>query len=287
MAHPAMVLRRSRRRRELEDEALALLSEGLSCEIAREGHGFALCVDPEVAEEADRLLDLYEAENRARPGSRVEPLRHIRLAVAVCLSWVVFFAVTGPRDFDRVWFEQGSADAERIVAGELWRTVTAMTLHADWPHVLGNAVAGSLFFAALFQPLGPGVGGAAVLAAGALGNVANAWLRGSAHVSVGASTAVFAALGLLSALAMWGRLRGGLRGRHAYAPLAAGLALLAMLGVGARSDLGAHLFGFVAGAALGLPAGALARRPPGRPVQLVAGGAALALLGGAWLRALA
>src|SRR2546422_5158304 len=28
-----------------------------------------------------------------------------------------------------------------IVAGEWWRTVTALTLHADVPHLLGNAVA--------------------------------------------------------------------------------------------------------------------------------------------------
>src|SRR6266516_3928722 len=47
-------------------------------------------------------------------------------------------------------------DAE--VAGEWWRTVTALTLHADAPHVLGNAGASVVLVGAVSHQLGPGVG---------------------------------------------------------------------------------------------------------------------------------
>ena len=70
-------------------------------------------------------------------------------------------------------------------------------------------------------------------------------------VSIGASTAVFGALG---ALAVLPQLR-----RRAWVPLGAGMALLAFLGTSGRSDLAGHLCGFAAGVALG--AGA-SRLPP-------------------------
>jgi hypothetical protein len=59
-------------------------------------------------------------------------------------------------------------------------------------------------------------------------------------------------------------------------PLAAGLALLAMLGTGRDADVTAHLFGFAAGLPLGMLAVPLAAHRPGRIVQL-----ALALAAGA------
>ena len=43
------------------------------------------------------------------------------------------------------WFEGGSADSTRILAGELWRSVTALCLHADVGHVASNALFGALF----------------------------------------------------------------------------------------------------------------------------------------------
>lgn len=52
-----------------------------------------------------------------------------------------FFAVTGTRANRSAWFERGSAETGRIVAGEWRRTITALTLHADVPHVVGNAAA--------------------------------------------------------------------------------------------------------------------------------------------------
>jgi len=61
------------------------------------------------------------------------------VGVAAGLAVACFAAVTlGPA---ASWVERGSADAGRIVRGEWWRAVTALTLHADVAHTLGNAVA--------------------------------------------------------------------------------------------------------------------------------------------------
>jgi hypothetical protein len=70
------------------------------------------------------------------------------------------------------------------------------------------------------------------------------------------------------------------RGR--VAPLIAGLGLLAYTGTaGENTDLGAHLFGFIAGFALGLLA-ARFKIAGTASVQLTAGFAAWALVAGAW-----
>jgi hypothetical protein len=61
---------------------------------------------------------------------------------------------------------------------------------------------------------------------------------------IGTSTAVFGALGTLSALQV--------PRRRAWLTLGVGVALLGFLGTGSRADLLAHLFGFAAGVAEGL-----------------------------------
>src|SRR2546428_375850 len=80
------------------------------------------------------------------------------VGVYVALLLIGLFAITGSRAGRSEWFQHGEADATRMMAGEWWRAVTALTLHADAPHLLGNAVAGALLVTAVCQQLGPGVG---------------------------------------------------------------------------------------------------------------------------------
>jgi rhomboid protease GluP len=100
------------------------------------------------------------------------------------------------------------------------------------------------------------------------------------HAAIGASTAVFAALGILSGHA-WSarpvRWRGGIR---RWAPIGAGLMLLAFLGFGGeRTDVGAHVLGFAIGAASGFLLGRAGRRlPQGALAQGVFGAIACGLL---------
>lgn len=199
---------------------------------------------------------------------------------------VVAYALTGPRSQQGAAFRAGAADAARILDGESWRTMTALTLHADAAHLVGNAAAGALLGTAVCRALGAGVGAALIVASGVAGNALNAWVRGGPHVSVGASTAVMGAIGVLSGLAFVRARRARRRRMRAWLPLAAGLGLLAMLGADPRSDLGAHAFGFVCGIAFGAMVGRWMPAVPGRPVQWPLALALLALTLAAWWRAL-
>lgn len=147
----------------------------------------------------------------------------------------------------REWMELGRADADKIIRqNELWRTVTSLTLHSDPAHVLGNVIIGAPFIISTCALLGTGLGWLCVILGGALGNYINAWVVAPPHLSIGFSTSVFAAVGIMSINSIrHSRLKAG----NAFV---LGLALLALLGVGGKNtDLGAHLFGLSAGFFLG------------------------------------
>ncbi len=277
--------------RKLADEwALVLIAEGLSPSVRRSSEGYVLGVPAEEAERGVAILSSYERENPVEPheGDEAAGYAHVVTALAVAGALIGFFFVTGAGDSMVHWFQRGSADVERILHGEVWRTVTALTLHADIGHVLANAIAGAVFLAAVCRGLGPGLGCAVVLLAGAGGNYVNALFHGSFHVSVGASTSVFGAVGVLGGLGVVRRRRKGVRGRLAWMPIIAGLALLAMLGMGgARVDLWAHLFGFLVGGVMGVLVAFAVPRPPGLRVQWVLGGATLAVVLYCWTLAFA
>lgn len=284
-------------RRELADEwALVLMSQGLHPRVRHDAGTWVLAVPLEEAAPAAATLASYLHENPAplaREGEQDEEPwvaaegDGIRTALLVSGSLLAFFLVTGPRAAEVAWFAQGSADAARLLGGEWWRSVTALTLHADLVHVLSNAILGALLLSSLCRTLGGGLACELVLISGALGNALNAVLQPAHHVSIGASTAVFGALGILAALAVARRRRIGERGRRVWIPIGAGLGLLAMLGTGGeRVDLWAHLLGFGAGAGVGLATTAL--RLPARAVHLQSqlGLLALVTVVGCWLLAL-
>ena len=106
--------------------------------------------------------------------------------------------------------------------------------------------------------LGNGLAWFSIVAAGAVGNGVSALVQPAPHSAVGASTAVFAALGLTAAY-VWRR-RGELHVRWPlrWAPIIVALILLAWTGSGnARTDVVAHLTGFLSGIALGAYFGSL------------------------------
>jgi rhomboid protease GluP len=255
--------------------------------------GMALMVDDAFVAHATAALSAHDRE--MEDGTRepaVPDQGPTTLGAAMATALIAFFFVTGPRAGAGAgggpWFGPGSAVAEQIVHGAWWRAVTALTLHADLAHVLGNAVALIIFVSALGRWLGRGVALALVLVAGALGNLITAYLYGSHHDSVGASTAAFAALGILGGLQLVRRYRFKAqldRRRRALTVVAACLGLFAMLGVGERTDVVAHLAGLAVGLLLGVATGRWLRRPPGAPGQwLLAAASALAVVG-CWLLA--
>jgi membrane associated rhomboid family serine protease len=184
------------------------------------------------------------------------------------------------------WLSIGNLDAG--AAGEWWRAVTALTLHLDQEHLLGNLLFGVVAGIAAGRLLGPGVAWASILGAAALANYAEILIAPVTHHAVGASTAVFAALGLLAGMAWRQRLT--LRERLWYrgAPLIAGICLLTLLGAGsAHVDVLGHALGFTFGLGVGWMYGQRGvPRYRGRRLQFIAGGGAILLIGTAWLLAL-
>jgi membrane associated rhomboid family serine protease len=108
------------------------------------------------------------------------------------------------------------------------------------------------------------------------------------HRSVGASTAVFTALGLMSAYTWHERLRLPQRWVQRWGPLVAGVILLGWLGTaGKETDIMAHILGFAIGVFLGaLAALPLIRRRLHDLPQWPAGLAAIAIMAAAWSLAL-
>jgi len=278
-------------RRTAEEWVLVLVAEGIEAGLAAAQGGVAVTANLGDVTRGRRLLDAWEREALAARAEAETPQPPewgpTSLGVVLGAGLVLFFLYTGARDPDLVWFARGSAHSGLILRGEYWRTVTALTLHADLLHVGANAVACLLFATALARALGPGVAGALLVVAGAVANALTALVRGPGHDSLGASTAVFAAVGALASLGVARRRRGRRSWRRQdLAPLAAGLGLLAMLGTAPDADVFAHLFGLACGALLGAAMAGLLRRPPHALAQAVLGGVAAAAVVAAWLRAL-
>lgn len=283
---PPVALRTTRRRAQADEWALVLAAEGVDALVTGSPEGFVLAVPAAECERAERALASFARENVRPPPPPAPPAidpRAERHAFALACSLLVVFAVTGPGGGP--FGDRLEASAQAIRDGAVWRSITALLLHADAAHVLGNAIAGALFLGAVFRAFGFGVGSTLALASGGLGNLINALLRHPDHATIGASTAVFGALGIAAGHALVRR-RAALRGRPPWLPLGAAFALLAFLGTaGERVDLWAHAFGLVAGIVLG---GAAACVPlawlASRTLQWTAGAATLAAIAAAcWM----
>jgi membrane associated rhomboid family serine protease len=242
---------------------LVVLAMGLSYCLAATAEGFRLLVEPAHVEAMREQLAKYDRESVGWPPRAAVPkpvLAHLALGTPVIWALVVatvFWAQTAWPD----WLEnRGALEPQALfVAGEWWRPLTALFLHGDLFHLWSNLFPGALVFAVVCATFGRWRGWLLLGLASTAGNTAVAALSfPGPYRSLGASTAVFAGLGLLTGRAVrqaWRSVLAG-RWRAVFVPLGAGLTLLALHGAGGvRTDVGAHVAGFVAG----LLAGALTR----------------------------
>jgi membrane associated rhomboid family serine protease len=115
-----------------------------------------------------------------------------------------------------------------------------------------------------------------------------AWVHQTLHRSVGFSTAVFGAIGILGGLAFVDARRHVKPRRPAWTALAGTLALLGLLGMSEKGsvDVLAHVFGAGAGLGLGVFSAWLQARPKSSSAQWLAGTGALAAVFTSWWIAL-
>lgn len=275
--------------------ALVLDSRSIPCCIEPDGTGWLLLVPENLLESAIRELQLYEEANRNWPPLPPEARQLIEnilptISILILLATFHNLNLLGVSLPDRGIIdlkELGAAHAEQIRAGQWRQCVTALTLHGDLTHLLSNLTIGGIFIILLCRELGSGLAWSLLLVSGTFGNLINAWVQSPAHRSVGASTAVFGAVGILAAISMV-RHRYFLQ-RRWFIPVAAGLALLAILGTeGKNTDLGAHLFGFLSGVACGIITEFLVGRygRPGAVLNFLLAVLSGALVVGAWWAAI-
>ena len=279
---------RSLYRRECNERLLVLTAVGVEAVITAAEGTFLLQVAPQDAGYAIRHLLQYEAENQATPPPPPPPeYAHAWVGCAIyglVLVGVAWVLSNGLVRLDA--FDLGELDAARVQAGEWWRAWTALTLHLDAPHLAANLGAGTWFGYLAARQMGSGTSWLITVTGAALANLLEGLLAPPEHRAVGASTAVFSALGAMSAYSWREHFALPQRWARRWGPLIAGVVLLGWTGAGGEGtdvDVFAHLAGFAVGALLGATAALpRSRRVLQRLPQWLTGAAALASLAIAW-----
>ena len=283
-------LGRFSRLKDARERGLVLAASGVTHSIGREGETWTLRCAHEDISRAIFELAAYEAElMTAEPLEEESPPVKVRLwSLPLVALLMVGFAVA-QAELGEKWREAGILSSDLVCGrGEWWRTVTALTLHGDVPHVLANLGSGIWFGGLLVPSFGQGLTWLAVIVSGALGNALTAWAyHPGLHRSLGASSAVFGALGLLvgDALVRLLQRRSGRTWWRWVLPLGAGVGLLAFLGAGegkSNVDVLAHWWGFAVGMGLGFGIGFFRPPPAGVVLQWSCGLAACVLVATAW-----
>jgi len=278
-------IRRGASRRQLTEASLVLTAVDVQHVVVEEEHDWCVRVPDQDAPAAIAHLEKYRLENRPLPPAPV-PDQLDSGWIGVLGFLLVIWAIPSFQANDLFgwdWRMVGRLEAGPVIGGEWWRAFTALTLHADLAHILGNSAFGAVFglFAGRF--LGSGLAWLLILLGGALGNMVAAGMRPEEFRAIGASTATFAALALSSGF-VWRR--GYFRGRgwrRAFAPVFGAIALFSFTGVGGeQTDVLAHFTGFLSGLIIGLWAADWPVRRLGRIGQQLCGAAALLLLVFAW-----
>ena len=271
--------------------SLVLASAGIQHVVERGPEGDELWVDPAEQRRAADEIGRYLRENRVRPVTPPAWPQYRHATSGVVAYTLVLMTVTAAALYrlgGTSWVDAGVLEVGLFDRGEWWRAFTALTLHADLGHLLANLGFGVLFAFPAAQFVGVGVAWLTILLGAGAANAVDMLLHPPEHSMLGASTAVFVALGLTSAFSWRRRGSGVLSWRQRLAPLVAGVALLAFTGTGGEhTDVLAHLLGFIVGVGTGFLLAHLRLPPPDRTgPQWLAGLAAMALLALAWLAAL-
>lgn len=236
---------------------LVLSAASIPHTVEADGTLFKLSVPKNHLLKAEHELATYYHENEHWPPPKEKPDKFTPLFLPFSFLVIgilaLFYNVTGPWSLQSSWFTLGAGDSTAIIHKREWfRLITALTLHADIVHLLGNCFFGGVLLHFLCKNVGNGIGVSTALIAAITGNLINVLLHGDGHNFVGFSTMVFAMVGVQTSLRIKNLHNLTRSPLQILAPFMASLGLLAMLGSsGERTDLGAHFFGLVCGGLFG------------------------------------
>jgi membrane associated rhomboid family serine protease len=238
--------------RKAHEAGLAVLAAGSAYWVFPYEGQYALVVRSSEAERLETEVNIYRLRNRFWPAVSPE-LAEKKISALPTWTFLVFilsvFYLQGSYPYlDELGMNSSQAFRQQ---GAWWRIFTATTLHADLSHLTGNLFGMGLFgyFAARY--LGNGLAWTGIILTAALSNLTNVFLHWDhAFLSLGASTAVFGALGLVTGFPIGSYLRSGnkINRRQWLIPLSGGVTLLAWLGSGNfPTDVAGHIWSFLYG----------------------------------------
>ncbi len=242
-------------RQTLKEIELLLLSQTFIYWIETDSTGPHFVIPEEQAEQAREEITQYIEENQNWPpveADRSPDGFRFSLIHILNLMLLFFFHGRSNKFASSWWFDHGRFSAEGILEGEWHRTITALTLHLDAPHLFSNTAALLLFVGSIGYRYGWGLSWLLVLLTGIAGNGLNALLYQKAHYAAGASTAVFGAVGLLGVLGAAHYYRTRYFKKKAFVPVIGALGIFALLGTNPQTDVFAHFFGFLSGVGIGI-----------------------------------
>lgn len=229
---------------------LVLTSQNIKTHVEQETGSFHILVAAADKKKALATIKAYYKENkffRLKQQIQEIPLSSFKSFTAffiMGLLWFVHALFLHYHIHEDMVLKYGSS-ALFILQGETYRAITALFLHSDARHLLGNMAGMLIFGAPLITLSGFGTGPFMLLVCGTLGNLINAHLYRTAHLSIGASTSVMGAAGLLVAYQITRKQKPF--SLNTLMPIFAGAVLVAMLSQGERTDVWAHVFGFLFG----------------------------------------
>jgi rhomboid protease GluP len=180
----------------------------------------------------------------------------------------------------RTLYEFGGHFAPAVAAGEWWRWVTAIFLHAGIWHIGFNLLALSVIGPRVEELYGRLMTPLLFMTTGALASIGSG-LASPDGLGVGASGAI---MGLVGVAAGWGQRQGTTPGKELRNDMLKWSVYVFFFGFLIGADNWAHLFGLLSGAAVGyLVSPELLRRPAARPLVTVLAGIGILAAAGTFL----
>ena len=242
------------KRKQADLVLLVLESQGISADYIKNNNSFDILIKDTDEELAVQILEKYFAENITNEIKIFSPALSWKspaiFTIMAMLSLIHFYSFYN--EIHGKIIREYSSSGLYILQGEYYRAVTALMLHADIEHLAGNLVGLFVFGTGVFSLTGYGRGSLMLLLSGFFGNITNAYFKKGGLLSIGASTSVLGAAGILTALQIAKKRKTSISNIQILAPFAAGMALLGFLSGGENTDISAHLFGFLWGFLIGM-----------------------------------
>lgn len=243
------------------DWQLVLASQDIESTVVKipNGAGWRLMVAWDCHDRARSAIDQFLIENPPWKWRRPLPLPGVLFhwgVIAWTLAMVLFHGLQWMLGVDLA--PQGCMHNAGFLAGQWWRPVTAVMLHADAGHLASNMGTGFVLVGLAMARYGPGWGLLGAYLAGVAGNLMGLACYPAIHRSLGASGMVMGALGMVCIQSLALRRDYPWASRFFCTAVTSGVFLFLLLGLNPDSDVVAHLGGFLGGLVAG---GAMATGP--------------------------